>query len=199
MHVRAALYPIFASEGGTCTLSRRRSAWIGTPLAMFFHIYLWQQGVLLPHVISGALLLHFLSMSDSFHHTYEAFMMKDYKPGPGDRTAKFEEENTYSNVISTSFPWLNTLVLNFGYHNAHHKKPMVPWYALPDYHDKLYGGLLTEASMKQVLPVQDVLHAWVIHRVRRVLEEDYGVVHPPGTPGRADDFIGTLGVSFLTV
>jgi hypothetical protein len=41
---------------------------------------------------------------------------------------------------------------------------------------------------------------WVGNRLRRVLEEDYGVVHKGGLePARVKDFVGTLGVSFLTI
>jgi hypothetical protein len=31
-----------------------------------------------------------------------------------------------------------------------------------------------------------------------VLASNYGEVQPPGTPGRADSFVGAVGVSFLT-
>jgi fatty acid desaturase len=196
MHFRSALSPLLDT---TCKPGRRQSAWIGSFTMLLFYVYLWQHGALLPELIMGALLLHFLSYGDAFHHTFEAVMLKDYTPGPGGRTPKFEEENTYSNVVSTGFPLLNLLALNFGYHNAHHKKPMVPWYGLPDYHDKIYGSLTSPAARKQLLPATDIRKAYFLHRVRRVLDEDYGVVHPPGTPGRANDFVGTLGVSFLTV
>jgi fatty acid desaturase len=199
MHFRVFLSPLVQPIAGTMTPGRRLSALIGAPVTLLFHMYLWQHGALLPQLIMGALLLHFLSFSDSFQHTYQAVMIKDYVPGPGERTFKYEEENTYSNVMSTDFPLLNALALNFGYHNAHHKKPMLPWYGLPAYHDKLYGGLMSPAAMKQLLPFSCVLKAWFVHRVRRVLDDDYGVVHPPGTPGRTNDFVGSLGVSFLTV
>jgi hypothetical protein len=58
----------------------------------------------------------------------------------------------------------------------------------------------TDSTNFQVLTIPDVWYAWYRHRLRRVVEEDYGVVHPIGTPGgRANDFVGALGVSFLTV
>ena len=195
MQIRCAFYPFFYPK--ECTESRRRTAWWGTPAAICYYWYLWNKKILLPQLVVGGFILHFLSFSDSFHHTYEAIFMTDenYKPGPGSRTAQFEEDNTYSNVLSIRYPWLNVLHLNFGYHNAHHKKPTVPWYDLPEYHKKVYSG----ENPPCVIPVVDVLHAWFKHRLTRILEEDYGVVHPPGTPGRANDFVGALGVSFLTV
>jgi fatty acid desaturase len=223
MHVRTACYPIVQLVGGgpgkvTTDTSRLQSACVGTPIAMALYVCLWRRGALFHHALAGALILHFLSIHDAFQHTYEAIYMSNYKPGPGPRTAQFEEENTFSNLISIRFPLLNLLSLNFGYHNAHHKKPMVPWYKLPELHHRLYqqgkadsrnnyksGGKNSSTNVSlmqstpQLLPFGELIHTWFWHRHRRVVDEDYGVVHPAGTPGRADDFVGSLGVSFLTV
>jgi fatty acid desaturase len=206
MHLRAAFFPIL--DWKACSDSRRRSALIGVPVMLALYVYLWLRGALLPHLIAGAIIVHFLSMHDAFQHTYEVMLVEDYKPGPGPRTAQYEEENTFSNVMSVRFPFLNILSLNFGYHNAHHAKPMMPWYNLPDFHNQLYKGnsdsdskfetILTMPS-PQLLPFRDLVTTWHLHRLRRVVEEDYGVVHPPEQPGRANDFVGSLGVSFLTV
>lgn len=210
MHLRQALLPLVAPQRlpESNRASRIRSASIGTPVILLWYWWLWRRGVLLPQTMSGIILLHVLALNDAFHHTYEAAFPHDYTPGPGNRTAQYEEDNTFSNVWSTSWPALNVLMLNFGYHNAHHKRPMVPWHALPAYHDKLYTdkdpkdndkkALSVDAS-PQVLAVADTYMAWYRHRLRRVVEEDYGVVYPLGTPDRARDFVGALGVSFLTV
>ena len=56
----------------------------------------------------------------------------------------YEQSHTFSNVISIRYPWLNLITLNFGYHNAHHTKPTVPWHELPKLHEALYwwqGGV----------------------------------------------------------
>jgi omega-6 fatty acid desaturase (delta-12 desaturase) len=42
-------------------------------------------------------------------------------------------------VISFRYELPNWLVLNFGYHNAHHAKPTAPWYRLPALHRELFG------------------------------------------------------------
>ena len=39
------------------------------------------------------------------------------------RDREYEQMNTYSNVTSLRHPWLNLLLLNFPYHNAHHEPP----------------------------------------------------------------------------
>ena len=60
------------------------------------------------------------------------------RPDPR-RDLRYEYENTYSNLLSERWRWLNLLVLNFPYHNAHHVRPGVPWYRLPALHRSLYG------------------------------------------------------------
>ena len=55
-----------------------------------------------------------------------------------------------------------------------------------------------EKSTSQVLPFSELVGTWFANRLRRVLEEDYGSVALSGK-NRAHAFIGSLGVSFLTV
>jgi fatty acid desaturase len=243
MHLRQAFVPVVAprllpDKGRS---ERIFSSMVGTPAIILWYIWLWRNEILVPQIISGIIFLQTLALNDAFQHTYQAVLQKDYSPGPGSRTAQYEEDNTYSNVWSTSFPIINILMLNFGYHNAHHKRPMVPWHQLPRYHDKLYrstthndGGMTSSKgkggrsstsndsknstdvigninvkkeqvkmtslaeSTPQILPLRDLLWSWFRHRSRRVVEDDYGVVHPQNTPNRASDFVGALGVSFLT-
>jgi hypothetical protein len=67
-------------------------------------------------------------------------------------------------------------------------------YALPALHAKLYGD--EQYTSPQVLPFRELVWTWYHNRCRRVLEEDYGSVS--SGPGRANAFVGSLGVSFLT-
>ncbi|HET7792577.1 MAG TPA: fatty acid desaturase, partial [Rhizobacter sp.] len=151
-----------------------------------------------------ALLLYFaaylvfvtvLRFADCFQHTYDAYPLLDDQPIPKDklRDRAYEQANTYSNVVGLSNPLLNLLWLNFGYHNAHHDRPTVAWHKLPAYHRELYGE-----AYAQVVPVRQLLRAFHVHRVTRVLSGDYGHVDGPEVPGRADQFVGAVGVSFLT-
>lgn len=196
-HLRSALYPLLDSSAPS---SRRQSATLGvlTTCAIYFGLASVSASALLWYLLSGALMLNFLAFNDAFHHTYEAVAMADYVPGPGSRTASYEEENTFSNLVTCSrtFQWLNALfMLNFGYHNAHHIKPMTPWYDLPWFHETVYG----DKGCDQVLPYSDLWEPWWKYRLQRVTDADYGVVAPAGTPRRAQGFVGALGVSFLTV
>lgn len=160
--------------------------------------------IVLGMVSAKALLLYFaaylvfitlLRFADCFQHTYDAYPILDDTPIPADkvRDRAYEQVNTFSDVVGMNKPWLNLLWLNFGFHNAHHERPTVPWYRLPAFHRELFPD-----DYAQVITVRELLRSFHINRVRRVLSIDYGQVRAPGTPGRADDFLGAVGVSFLT-
>jgi len=159
---------------------------------------------LLAWVSLKALLLYFLAyllfitvlrFADCFQHTYDAYPIMDDQPIPADkvRDRVYEQANTYSNVVGVHSPVLNMLWLNFGFHNAHHEKPIQPWHRLPKLHRELYGD-----THAQVVPVRQLLRSFHTNRVKRVLAVDYGEVLGPESAGRADGFLGAVGVSFLT-
>ena len=154
---------------------------------------LWSVKALLLYVLAAALLLHVLNFFDAFHHTFEQFFVEADQPVPARaRDRAYEQDHTYSNLVSTQYPWLNLLILNFCFHNAHHQRASVPWYRLPDYHRSLYADAVTG-----VMPLLYLLRTWHQNRVRRVGCEEYGA--PATRLERADQFVGAHGVSFLTV
>lgn len=154
---------------------------------------LWSWKAVLLYVAAALLLLHVLNFFDAFHHTFEQYFVAADEPVPlNGRDRRYEHANTYSNVISRRHPWLNLLILNFGYHNAHHYRASVPWYRLPALHGDLYGE-----EPGGMLPLSQLLRTWHRNRVRRVMSDDYGV--PSQGSGGADNFVGAHGVSFLTV
>jgi fatty acid desaturase len=149
--------------------------------------------VLLLYPLSYLLMLHVLRFMDVHQHTYDVLETLEQPRGPEAKRhdRAFEQANTFSNLISERHPWLNLLVLNFPYHNVHHQQPGMPWHRLPGLHDQLFG-----AHDRQVLPFGRLLASYHRHRVARVVNGD-----PPGLEVRADqaaDFVGVVGVSFLT-
>lgn len=155
----------------------------------------WSLKALALYALAYLLFVHLLRFADCFQHTYDAYPILDDKPIPQDklRDRAYEQANTYSDVVGLDAKWLNLVWLNFGFHNAHHERPVAPWYQLPRLHRELYP-----AGNAQVVTVGELLRAYHRHRVTRVLASDYGAVLPPGAPHRADGFIGAVGVSFLT-
>jgi fatty acid desaturase len=150
------------------------------------------------YALAVFLQLHALNFFDAFHHTFDQRVVTPEQPVSLEgRDRAYEQANTYSNVISQRHPWLNVLVLNFGYHNAHHHRPSVAWWRLPALHRQTYGG---EAA--SLMPLRELVVSWHRNRVKRVFAADYGAPcagrSEPGVR-RADDFVGAHGVSFLTV
>ncbi len=142
--------------------------------------------------LSYIIFIHAMRFIDAYHHTYEAYVIEGYGIAPGlkNRNQDYEYINTYSNLVSTRYPLLNLLTLNFVYHNAHHVKTGVPWYQLPELHKSLYGE---ESS--QVTPVYTLFANFHRYRVERVMSPDYmALTKESGEP----KFIGAVGVSFLT-
>lgn len=161
--------------------------------ASIFAVLAWFKPiVLIMYALAYMLFLIVMRFMDAHQHTYEIFETLDQKRGEEAKRfdAAYEERNTFSNVISTNYPWLNLLVLNFGYHNAHHRKPIMPWYRLPGLHQELYA-----ADSRQILPFVNLLKAYHEYRVPRILNEDEGDVTGLEKGRR---FVGVNGVSFLT-
>lgn len=149
---------------------------------------------LLLYLVAYMIMLHVLRFVDAYQHTYDAFAVLEEGEVPDDkvRDRDYEQANTYTNVVSVAHPWLNLLLLNFSYHNAHHERPIVPWHELPALHARLFPG-----EHAQTLPMVELLKGYHRDRVARILSDDYGEVKAAG-PNRADGFLGAAGVSFLT-
>lgn len=125
-----------------------------------------------------------LGFMDMFQHDYEIKLSLDSKKEKPIESREYEETHTYSNLISTSAPWLNLLVLNFCYHNVHHKKSGEPWYRLPKLHAATYKD-----SCAQEVSLTEQLKRYHQHRRARVVgSRDLKV------SGRET---GASGVSFL--
>jgi fatty acid desaturase len=162
-------------------------------LAAFTVLALVSLRALLLYAIAYFIFLHVLRFMDAFQHTYEVFVSRSLAPAPADvnRNRRYEYEHTYSNLLSVRWPWLNLLVLNFPYHNAHHTQTSVPWHELPALHRALF-----REHAAQVIPCRTLLVNYHRYRVARILADDYGSVQSDGV--RANGFIGAVGVSFLT-
>ena len=161
-------------------------------IVFFAWLATYSYKILLLYPLAYSLFLIVMRFMDIHQHTYELFETLDNKRGAEAEkyNHEFEQKNTYSNLISIKYPWLNLLVLNFPYHNAHHEQPIRPWYALPKLHKELYGN-----NEEQVLSFTDLVKSYSRYRVERVLNED-----PIEMPVKSlkDQFIGVDGVSFLT-
>jgi fatty acid desaturase len=180
-------------SSGTAAERARVIAVLTVRLAFFAALSLMSMKALVLYALAYLIFLTVLRFMDAFQHTYEVFASRSLEAAAPDprRDLKYEYENTYSNLLSERWRYLNLLVLNFPYHNAHHVRPGVPWYRLPALHRSLYGE-----KDPQVISCRELLASYHRHRVTRVVSDDYGTVSASGD--RADNFLGAVGVSFLT-
>jgi fatty acid desaturase len=162
-------------------------------VACFAALALISPRALVLYALAYLIFLTVLRFLDAFQHTYEVFASHSLESAPIDprRDLRYEYQNTYSNLLAERHGWLNLLVLNFPYHNAHHVRPGLPWHKLRSLHASLYG-----MGDAQVITCRQLLASYHRHRVARVLAADYGQVAQSGD--RAGRFLGAVGVSFLT-
>ena len=191
MHLQVIWRPLFVKSQRAYL---PRAMWMlvvrGALLAL---LAIWSLKALLLYCVAYGLLLHALNFFDCFQHSFENVTVTGDEPIPlNQRDRAYEQANTYSNLVSIRYPWLNLIILNFAYHNAHHHRASLPWYRLPALHRELYG-----ADPRQVLSLRALLANWHRYRVLRVTAADYGAPQPGADV--AAGFIGAHGVSFLTV
>lgn len=149
--------------------------------------------VLWLYPLAYLLFLTGMRFMDVHQHTYEVFETLDQKRGAEAklRDATFEQHNTYSNLLSVRYPWLNLLVLNFCYHNVHHSSMLQPWYRLPKLNAEMFG-----TEHPQQLTFKHLIKSFHRYRVPRILNGD--PVNLPVKQDEGESFIGVDGVSFLT-
>ncbi|PZD74631.1 hypothetical protein C1752_00574 [Acaryochloris thomasi RCC1774] len=129
-----------------------------------------------------------LRFMDAFQHTYEVFALGEPLPK---RDRIYEQANTFSNVVSLRYPWLNLLLLNFGYHNAHHELMKCPWHSLPELDKTLFTG-----AEPHYIPLGRLLGNYHRYRVSRIFSGQGSAINETGEP-TLDRFYGGIEVSFL--
>lgn len=146
------------------------------------------------YAVAQCLLFTVLRFMDCYQHNYEVVFNLYDKDAvfPYRRNFEYEQRNTYSNLLSHRYPWLNMLVLNFCYHNAHHEKAILNWYQLPALHAKMQPQ-----NEQQILNFWEQARSFHAHRVARIYAEEYGddEVKKSLQDGRA---VGVDALSFLT-
>ncbi len=95
-------------------------------------LYLINSWSILYIILAHIAMLNILRLYDCYHHTFKVIPLNSSIPR---LSSEYEQENTYSSLFSRRYYWTNWLFLNYGYHNAHHYRPDIPWYQL-SYLDK---------------------------------------------------------------
>ena len=142
-----------------------------------------------------ALLLYFLCFVgmvtgirsiDAFQHTYEVIPIGTIAP---ERNLDYEQSNTFSTLFTEKWKWkwINLLILNFGYHNAHHTLMKCPWHSLPELHEDI-------KQRQQIFNVdlKKLLIFYHQHRMKRIF---LGEGEAKSDRGELDmsEFLGIVG------
>ncbi len=147
----------------------------------FVALAVWFPKVAVLYVLAYLIMIQVLRFMDMLQHDYP-YNTTLYRvvtaPHRGD--SDWEQAHTFSNPLSLRHERLNWLVLNFGFHNAHHSDMSVPWYRLPELHRELTGG-----DPRRVIPLSSQLRLFHSNRVRRVHNEQ-----PENYP-QGDDYLAT--------
>ncbi|MEG3437143.1 fatty acid desaturase [Pannus brasiliensis CCIBt3594] len=135
-----------------------------------------------------------LQFMDAFQHTYEVISTEQSPETIAtivrSRDSIYEQENTFSTLLSRRFWLLNLLLLNFGYHNAHHAIMNCPWYNLRRLDEELYPR--ESAYHFTFFPLLKNYHRF---RIRRLFEGQGKAIESDRQT--LEQFYGAIGVSFL--
>lgn len=181
---------------------RRRLVLVTTVRAMLYLAMAWvSPKAACLYAVACLLMLTVLRFMDSLQHDYDYnITLYGDAPAPrrGDRA--WEQEHTFSNPLALAPVFPNWLVLNFGFHNAHHAHPATPWYRLPALHRELFG-----AGAERVVPLRAQLRIFHHHRLARILGSGGALDGAPKPQGQeylraaqAGAVYGGNAASFLT-
>ena len=171
------------------------------PMSIFFGVLWFYPKVALLYAVAYMIMMTILRFMDSLQHDYGYHLtLFSKEPAPHKGEYEWEQEHTFSNPHSFSCEWANWFTLNFGFHNAHHAKPITPWWRLPAVHHELFGD-----DPSRVIPLWPQLKIFHKHRVVRVVKGSADRDFDPdawGPTGRAaareGRVLGGNAASFLT-
>lgn len=168
--------------------------------ALFMGVLVYQPGAALLYLVAYMGMMHILRFKDGVQHDYDGnptLFDEDAPSRFGGRAT--EQAHTFSNPECLKYDWPNYFTLCFGFHNAHHKRPTLPWYELPAFHREHFG-----ADPEKVIPFRVQLRMYHRYRVQRVTHSGGDLDGLP-TPweeaylerARAGQIYGGNAVSFL--
>jgi len=135
-------------------------------IIMFGALGLISPKALLLYCVSYILAVHFILFMDCLQHSYELYSYGETIPK---KTLTDEQANTFSTPLSLKYPWLNLLILNFGYHNAHHAVMKCPWYNLPD-----LDAVIAAQQPSYYIGLPEIWVNYHRFRIQRLFDADEG-------------------------
>ena len=127
---------------------------------------------------------------DCLQHTYELYPYGAEIPR---KSLADEQTHTFSTPISRRYPWLNLLLLNFSYHNAHHAAMKCPWYNLPE-----LDAAIKQQQTVHYIGLLQVLANYHHFRIQRLFDANEGSTSVDAQGNlNPDQFYGVIGGTSL--
>ena len=185
-------------------IPQRRNQWrrnigvIAVRSALLICVALWSIAALAGYILAYLMMIIVLRFVDGLEHDYPYrtnMYTDEVSEHKGDLA--WEQEHTFSPILSWRFPFVNWIILNFGYHNAHHAKPTTPWFDLPQLHRKMFGG-----NPETVIRLWPQLVMYHRYRRYRIFHDAPGLKHVAGADflkaAQSAQLTGGNAASFLT-
>lgn len=167
---------------------RYRAFLYGVSRLLFFtFLYVTFAPSVLFYGLAYTFMIIVLRLMDLPQHSYETVFAPDNNKElevNDSRDASYEQQHTFSNPLGRS-PWSNFLVLNFGFHNAHHARPTSPWFMLGHRVDHYASAYISWR------------HTLKLYWNSRSLKNGGGT--DKNNSGSSSVFIGSHGLSFLII
>ena len=131
---------------------------------IFFGVLWFHPKAALLYAVAYMMMMTILRFMDGLQHDYGyhlTLFSKEPPPRKGDYA--FEQEHSFSNPHSFDREWVNWFTLNFGFHNAHHARPITPWWKLPAVHRELFVD-----DPANLIPFSSQLKIFHKYRVTRI-------------------------------
>lgn len=126
-------------------------------------------------LVASFVRIHVTRFVDAFQHTYDQVPTESQFDIT--RSRDYEMRNTFSLPVARRHRWLNLLILNFGFHYAHHSVPSCPWYALPKVDTLVWPGDQTGDPREREISFGSLVAAYHSKRVARIFEAHEGVAY----------------------
>ncbi|WP_295479384.1 fatty acid desaturase [uncultured Pseudomonas sp.] len=145
--------------------------------------------------IASLIRIHVVRFVDCFQHSFEQIQLDEPSANKSDK--HFEILNTFSIPVARKHTYLNLLILNFGYHNAHHSFPTCPWYFLPELERRILQEMSSQVSQchtaylrESALNFLDLLRLYRKHHLKRIASDKEGNPYDVDGNFKLEDFTG---------
>lgn len=143
------------------------------------------------YFLAAGVRIHCVRFVDVFQHSY--LQVDPALPSPP-KGKSYEQENTFSFPVAYRLKFLNVIILNFGFHSAHHAMPGCPWYNLARLNDLVmaFNGIKSSEAYGAPVKFLDLVRAYHKNLGSRITSENEGEAYDAGQHFSLENFTGAF-------